>query len=105
MIPVRFIIWFCVLGNIAFGEVSPFEPRLPRTNLLVYRGANGQVATVKTASEWQKRRLEILEGMQQIMGPLPGKEKRSALDVEVSEKVDCGSYVRQLLMYVSEPGS
>jgi len=105
MRPVRFIICFCIFGNLAFGEVFPLESRLPRTNLLVYHRANGQVATVKTTSDWQKRRLEILEAMQQIMGRLPGKEKRSALDVNVSERVDCGSYVRQLLTYVSEPGS
>jgi dienelactone hydrolase len=104
MRPVRFIICFCILGNLAFGEASPFESKLPRTNLLVYHGARGQVATVKTKSDWQKRRLEILESMQQIMGPLPGKEKRSTLDVKISENIDCGSYVRQLLTYVSEPG-
>lgn len=105
MRPVRFIVCFCIFGNLAFGEGSPFESRLPRTNLLVYHGAGGQIATVKTKSDWQKRRLEILKGMQQIMGPLPGKEKRSALDVKIGENVDCGSYVRQSLTYVSEPGS
>ncbi len=105
MSPFRFLICFCVYGNLAFGEVSPLESRLPRTNLLVYHAASGQVATVKTKSDWQKRRLEILEGMQQIMGPLPGKEKRSVLDVNVSASTDCGSYVRQFLTYASEPGS
>jgi dienelactone hydrolase len=43
--------------------------------------------------------------MEQIMGPLPGKEKRSALEVKFSENIDCGSYIRQLLTYVSEPDS
>ena len=36
------------------------------------------------------------------MGPLPGKEKRCALDVKVEEEVDSGSYVRQLISYASE---
>ena len=104
MRPVRFIICLCILGNLAFGEVSPFESRLPRTNLLGYHTARGRIATVKTESDWQKRRLEILESMQQIMGPMPGKEKRSALDVNVSENIDSGSYVRQFLTYSSQPG-
>jgi len=60
---------------------------------------------VKNAADWPKRRAEILAAAQQIMGPLPGAEKRCALDVQVSEEVDCGSHVRRLLTYASEPGS
>ena len=41
--------------------------------------------------------------MQQIMGPLPGPEKRGPLDVQIDEEVDCGSYTRRLITYVSEP--
>ncbi len=43
--------------------------------------------------------------MQEVMGPLPGAEKRCALDVQVEEEVDCGTFVRQFLTYQSEPGS
>ena len=38
------------------------------------------------------------------MGKLPGKEKRCPLDVKVEEEVDCGTYVRRLITYASEPG-
>ena len=40
-----------------------------------------------------------------MMGRLPGPEKRCPLDVKVEEEVDCGSYVRRLITYASEPGS
>jgi dienelactone hydrolase len=60
---------------------------------------------VTTIADWQKRRAAILDAARQIMGPLPGAEKRCALDVQVSEEVDCGSHVRRLLTYASEPGS
>src|SRR5207253_2645558 len=43
------------------------------TNLLAYHNDRGEVATVASRSDWQKRRTEILRGMQSIMGPLPGK--------------------------------
>jgi len=43
--------------------------------------------------------------METVMGKLPGKEKRCALDVKVEEEADCGSYVRQFITYASEPGS
>ncbi len=40
-----------------------------------------------------------------VMGKLPGDEKRGPLDVKVEEEVDCGSHVRRLITYASEPGS
>lgn len=79
--------------------------RLPRTNLLVYHGRRGEVLPVKSKSEWQKRRAEIVHGFEQIAGPLPGRDKRCALDVRVEEKTDSGAYERQLITYASEPGS
>lgn len=80
-------------------------PRLPRDNLLVYRGPDGATRPVRTVADWQKRRAEILDGMQAVMGRLPGEAKRCPLDVRTVEEVDCGSYVRRLVTYASEPGS
>jgi hypothetical protein len=79
--------------------------RLERTNLLAYHNHKGEVVPVKSKSDWNKRRMEVLQAMQEVMGPLPGKEKLCPLDVKVEEEVDCGSYVRQLISYASEPGS
>ncbi|MBM3862315.1 MAG: alpha/beta hydrolase, partial [Verrucomicrobia bacterium] len=83
---------------------ASLTPRLDRNNLLTYRDARGEIATVKTVADWQKRRAATLQAMQEIMGPLPGKEKRCALDMKVEEETDCGSYVRRLITYSSEPG-
>ncbi len=77
----------------------------PRDNLLVYRGPSNEPEPVKTVADWQKRRAEILEGMQAVMGRLPGDEKRCPLEMKVEEEVDCGTYVRRLITYASEPGS
>ncbi len=87
------------------GEDSRVWPRLPRTNLLVYHGRHGEVLSVKSKSDWQKRRAEIVRGFEQIAGLLPGREKHCALDVRVEERTDCGTYERQLITYASEPGS
>jgi dienelactone hydrolase len=43
--------------------------------------------------------------MQQVMGPLPGPEKRVPLDVRVEEEKDFGTYVRRRITYQAEPGS
>jgi dienelactone hydrolase len=79
--------------------------RLPRDKLLLYRGDVGKPHEVKSVADWQKRRADIVRGMESIMGKLPGKEKRCPLDVKVEEEVDCGNYVRRLITYASEPGS
>jgi hypothetical protein len=78
--------------------------RLPRENLLLYRAADGTAQPVKTPADWQKRRSEILAGMQTVMGKLPGEEKRCPLEMKIEEEVDCGSYVRRAITYASEPG-
>lgn len=41
--------------------------------------------------------------MQEIMGPLPGREKQCPLDLRVEEEVDAGKYVRRLVTYSAEP--
>jgi hypothetical protein len=79
-------------------------PRLERTNLLVYRDVAGNALPVKSAKDWERRRAEIVRGMERVMGILPGAAKRGPLEMKIAEETDCGSYVRQLITYQSEPG-
>jgi len=92
------------IGAAADAADSTATPRLPRDNLLVYRGPKNETLPVKTTADWLKRRAETLDGMQAVMGRLPGNDKRCPLDMKVEEEVDCGSYVRRLISYSSEPG-
>lgn len=78
--------------------------RLDRNNLLLYRNGRGRVETARSPQEWRHRRREILRGMQEVMGPLPGSEKDCPLDMRVEEEADVGSYVRRLITYAAEPG-
>src|SRR4051812_26263481 len=80
------------------------DPRLPRDDLMVFRGGEGTALPVKKAEDWEKRRAEIVRGMEAVMGLLPGKEKRCALDMKVEEEADGGKFVRRLVTYASEPG-
>lgn len=79
-------------------------PRLPRGNLLVYRGQNDETMPVRGTSDWLKRRAEIVAGMESVMGRLPGDEKRCPLEMKIEEEVDGGKFVRRLITYNSEPG-
>jgi dienelactone hydrolase len=94
-------------------SVAPFSAallaadpaRLPRDNLLLYRGDDGKPREVKSIEDWQKRRAEVVRGMESVMGKLPGEAKQCSLDVKTEEEVDRGKYVRRLVTYASEPGS
>jgi len=90
-----------VLGHA--GEVS--DHRLCRTNLLQYHEKDGSIAPVTLDRHWRSRRAEILRGMTQVMGSLPGKEKRCPLDIRVVTETDAGAYVCRDITYASEPGS
>jgi len=90
------------------GSVFAAEPaklqRLDRENLLTFHAADGKVQPVKTVTDWQKRRAEILAGMQTVMGKLPGPEKRCAFDMQIEEEVDAGDHIRRKITYAAEPG-
>lgn len=82
---------------------APAQEKLERDKLLFF-AEGGKIHPVKNVADWQKRRTAILEAMHSIMGPMPGKDKRVPLDMQVSEKVDCDTYERWLISYQSEPG-
>jgi len=90
-------------------QVGAQEPavlgRLPRTNLLVYRDRQGAIVPVTSTADWQQRRAEVLRGMEQIMGRLPGNGKRCPLEVKIESELDDGFYLRRAISYASEPGS
>jgi dienelactone hydrolase len=104
---------FCGLTGLMFicqGVAAPVDDareanRLPRTNLMVYHSVSGKELPATTRKHWQQRRSEVLRGMQEIMGPLPGKEKRCPLDVTIEEELDRGTFVQRLISYSPDPGS
>ncbi len=87
-----------------FADEVPAIRGLSRTNLLEYHAADGTKKVATTAAEWESRRKEALAGFQQVAGALPGPEMRCALDPQIIEETDCGSYVRRLITYTSQPG-
>ncbi len=79
--------------------------RLDRNNLLEFRDADGSVQPVASPADWQRRRAEIVRAMQEVMGKLPGDERRVPLEMAVEEEADGGTYLRRLVTYQSEPDS
>ena len=100
-LPVFLVSW----RSLAVADTAATPSRLPQTNLLAFHNRAGAVSPVKSKADWQRRRAEIVRGMEEVMGPLPGREKRCALDLRVEEETDGGLYVRRLITYAAEPGS
>jgi dipeptidyl aminopeptidase/acylaminoacyl peptidase len=71
---------------------------------LIVRDGAGAETPVTTAAQWRVRRAHILRHVQEVMGALPGDERRVPLDVTVVEETDEPSYVRRKITYASEPG-
>ncbi len=95
---------FCIALGCSFADAAE-PPRLDRDNLLQFRGPSGEVQQVTNATDWQKRRAEILAGMQHVMGALPGDDRRVPLQVEIEDETDVGTYVRRLITYQSDADS
>lgn len=81
------------------------QERLDRDNILQFRADDGQIQPVKTPEDWEKRRAEIVRGMETVMGKFPGDARRVDLAIEVEEEADAGTYVRQLITYQSDLGA
>src|ERR1044071_8354067 len=51
---------------------------------------------IASKKQWEEKiRPEILRRMQEVMGPLPGNDKRCELEPRIEEEVDCGTYIRR----------
>ena len=101
---VRALAFAFALVPLISAAAEPHAIRLQRDKLLQFVNDRGEIAPVKTGADWKVRRASILAAMQEIMGPLPGPEKRCPLEVKIDEEVDCGTYLRRLVSYQSEPG-
>jgi hypothetical protein len=86
-------------------EANPATPRLDRNQLLVYQDRQGVAQPATSVRDWEKRRAEIVRGMELVMGPLPGRAKRCVLDLKIEAEGDRRAYIWRFISYASEPGS
>jgi dienelactone hydrolase len=90
-------------------ETTPADDVAPpfygdKSRLLVVRDDQARERPIRSKEDWARRRAHILANMQQVMGPLPGPERRCPLDIKVTEEVAEQGYVRRKLTYAAEPG-
>lgn len=83
----------------------PVAENRSHQDLSYYRQADGRENPIKSPSDWQRRRADILQGMQAVMGPLPHPEKPVPLDVQVLEEHQEEGYIRRKLAYRTDDAS
>lgn len=83
----------------------PEVPNYPdHTKLLIVRDGEGKETPIASVADWHVRRAHILTHLQEVMGRLPGGERRVRLDPRVVEAIEETDYVRKKISYASEPG-
>ncbi len=94
----------CVLAITATAGGDVPAPPLYRdhTRLESYLDEKGGEHPVRSRADWEKRRRHILAGMQAVMGPLPGPERKVPLNVEVLEESATDAFVRKKIRFSPE---
>lgn len=96
----RFTLCILLLSSISLQTALTAD--LHRDQLLHFQKGE-EVLPVASTNDWAKRRTQILQGMEEVMGKLPGPEKQVPLDVRVESTEDCGEFIRQFITYQAEP--
>jgi len=98
-----FILPSIVAVPTAFSADEPPQPIHQRLDF--YFGPNDTKVPIKTPADWEKRRLQVLEGMQKVMGPLPADVKQERpLDLKVLAEVEQAGIPRQTISFASRNG-
>lgn len=67
--------------------------------LLVYRNESGQNKIIKTRADWNKKRRQILDGMQKVMGLLPDKMNLPDFNIQVSDSLKEDDHTRYAITF------
>jgi putative membrane-bound dehydrogenase-like protein len=92
---IAVILALCVAMWAVGAEPTPLENEHAR--LMFYRDAAGLEQSVRTPTDWQIRRKQILQGMALAMGDLPDRAKLDPPTAEVLEEVSEPAFTRQSL--------
>ncbi len=83
----------------SFTDVLVKQKDSKRTGLLFYKNSSGETKPVKTLVDWEKKRAQILEGMQAAMGKLPTRSNLPALDIKIIDSQEEATYTRHNIRF------
>jgi dienelactone hydrolase len=73
-----------------------------RKELLILKDSEGQVRKISSESDWYKRRAQILDSIQLVMGRLPDFSNKVPANMKVTEETDMGGIRRLKISYTAE---
>lgn len=79
-------------------QLNP-RPYEDHTDLSVWRDDDGQLQQIETPQHWQRRREDIVESMQWVMGRLPGEDELLPLQWQQRGRDEFDQYTRLLITY------
>jgi dienelactone hydrolase len=80
------------------------QPNADHTQLLSFRDDQGREQPVRTKEDWEHRRGEILDGMQEAMGKLPDRSRLPPLEMQIKERVKGDGFERLSISYALGSG-
>lgn len=73
-----------------------------KKNLLIYADNHGNILPVKNEADWNKRRQQILDSIQLVMGPLPGNSKKVPPDIIIEADTMIDGITRRKITFSAE---
>ncbi|HOF20638.1 MAG TPA: alpha/beta fold hydrolase [Bacteroidales bacterium] len=74
----------------------------PAADLLVHRNRSGRIKTIRSERQWEKQRKNILENMQDVMGPLPAIAAKVSPEPEITEEFSKDGIRFRKILFASE---
>lgn len=102
---MRIFLVYLLLGS-AWGIVraEPPVPQYPNKRDLLVLKRGEKFDPITSAKDWAARRQAILDGMQEIMGPLPSLKEKVPLDIKYIEETKTPKFIRKKLTFAVDKG-
>jgi dienelactone hydrolase len=73
-----------------------------KKNLLILKDTNGNFREIKNENDWYKRRGQIIDSIELVMGPLPDVSQKVPLDIKISDESSIDGIRRMKISFAAE---
>lgn len=73
-------------------------------DLTWWRDEEGRILPIRSVTDWERRKADVLAGFEQVAGELPARDPSAALDIEVLDRSETADYVLETISFAAEPG-
>lgn len=93
---------YLMLSNVIQAQTKSAQEHNKSNNpgLLSYKNSKGVSKPVVTTTDWEKKRRQILDSMQAVMGKLPSRANLPSLDIQVIDSLKEVNYTRYTINFV-----